>query len=153
MSRLTKNQSGELAGSFFSFGEDPPDLWGRTPLLAGTLDREGGLSVILPHISRKGSNVSRHFWASVDQSRPLAYDFGPSMACAESSQMRPAGRLLCRTLCGAGVLRGTGQAGPGEGEGLGKGAAQPGSLLYSLWVTEANAWPPSLQDVGDPGPE
>lgn len=57
------------------------------------------------------------------------------------------------SLWGAGVLRGTGQAGPGRGGGGWGGAAQPGSLLYSLWVTEANAWPPSLQDVGDPGPE
>lgn len=39
-----------------------------------------------------------------------------------------------------------------RGRGWG-GAAQPGSRLYSLWVTEANAWPPSPQDVGDPGPE
>lgn len=80
--RLTKNQSGELAGSFFSFGEDPRPLWGRTALLAGTLDREGGaLSHFAPHL-QEGFKCKQHFWASVDQSRPLAYDFGPSMACA-----------------------------------------------------------------------
>lgn len=47
------------------------------------------------------------------------------------------------SLWGRGSSEGQGRQAQGEGEGLG-GAAQPGSLLYSLWVTEANAWPPSL---------
>lgn len=54
MSELTKNQSGNWLG-LSSAREDPRPLWGRTPLLAGTLI---GQMVILPHISRKGSNVS-----------------------------------------------------------------------------------------------
>lgn len=57
--RLTKTREGNwLDLSFFSFRENPRPLWGHTALLAGTLDREGGLSVILPQIFRRGSNVS-----------------------------------------------------------------------------------------------
>ena len=150
--RLTKTREGNwLDLSFFSFRENPRTLWGHTALLAGTLDREGGLSVILPQIFRRGSNVSSISGPLLTSPDPWPMTLVLPWPAVESPQMRPAGRLLCELF--GGVLRGTGQAGPGKGGGGWGGAAQPGSRLYSLCVTEANAWPPSLQDVGDPGPE
>ena len=61
--RLTKTSRGNWLGlSFFSFGEDPRPLWGRTALLAGTLDREGGgsLSHFAPNL-QEGFKCKQHF--------------------------------------------------------------------------------------------
>ena len=120
--RLTKTREGNwLDLSSFSFREDPRPLWGQTALLAGTPDKGRGLSIILPQIFRRGSNVSSISGPLLASPDPWPMTLVLPWPAVESPKWGQQGGCLVNSL--GGIFRGTGQAGPGRGGGV--GAALP----------------------------